>query len=105
MNSKADRDYITRHQLIRDKLLQMAKESNCACFHVSKIATELGMDQRTVRAHLKILEIDKTGVFLDAEEKEFCTKEGLVVLAEKIGLREEEIERQDSQSQLSKNSS
>jgi predicted transcriptional regulator len=36
---------------------------------VSKIAAELGMDQRTVRAHLKIPEIDKTGVFLDAEEK------------------------------------
>jgi hypothetical protein len=93
MNSKSDRDYITRHQQIRDKLLDMAKESNCACFHVSKIAADLGMDQRTVRAHLRILEIDKAGVFLDAEEKEFCTKEGLTLLAEKIGLRETATER------------
>ena len=96
MNSKSERDYIARHQQIRSKLLQMSKDSNCACFHVSKIAAELGMDQRTVRAHLKILEIDKAGVFLDAEEKEFCTKEGLALLADKIGLREKFTEAQES---------
>ncbi|MCK4698276.1 MAG: hypothetical protein KAT53_08245 [Dehalococcoidia bacterium] len=50
------------------------------------------MDQRTVRAHLKILEIDKAGVFLDAEEREFCTKEGLALLTDKIGLREKATE-------------
>ena len=88
MDSKHEREYTARHKEIRNKLLQMAKDSHCACFHVSKIATELGWDQRTVRAHLKILEIDKTGVFLDAEEKEFCTREGLTLLVDKIGLME-----------------
>ncbi len=96
MQDKFDRSYVTRHQQIRDKLLAMAKESSCGCFHVSKVAAELGMDQRTVRAHLKILEIDKAGVFLDAEAKEFCTREGLMLLAERLGLREETVEGRDS---------
>jgi DNA-binding transcriptional ArsR family regulator len=96
MNNKSDRGYINRHQQIRDKLLDMAKESSCGCFHVSKIAAELGMDQRTVRAHLKILEIDRAGIFLDAEAKEFCTREGLMLLAEKIGLGEETVWGQES---------
>ena len=53
------------------------------------------MDQRTVRAHLKILEIDKAGVFVDPEEKEFCTKEGLALLAKKIGLMEKAAEEKE----------
>jgi len=44
------------------------------------------MDQRTVRAHLKILEVDNAGVFVDPEEKEFCTREGITLLAKKLGL-------------------
>ena len=47
----------------------MTKDFECGCFPVSKIAAELGMDQRTVRAHLKIIEIDNAGVFLDPMEK------------------------------------
>ena len=88
MRNKYERDYIAKHERIRNKLIEMAKESNCGCFPVPKIATELGMDQRTVRAHLKIIEIDNTGVFLDPEEKEFCTKDGLILLANRLGLKE-----------------
>ena len=96
MNSKFDRAYVERHQQIRDRLIQMVKESKRGCFHVSEIATALGMDHRTVRAHLKILEIDNAGIFLDHKEKEFCTKEGLALLVGKVRLREEETEGQDS---------
>ena len=83
-----DRDYVDRHEQIRNKLLQMAKECNCGCFAVPKIAVELRMDQRTVRAHLKIMEINNVGVFVDPNEKEFCTKEGVILLARKMGLKE-----------------
>ena len=83
-----ERDYIDRHEQIRNKLLQMVKECNCGCFPVPKIADELGMDQRTVRAHLKIMEIHNVGVFVDPNEKEFCTKEGVILLARKMGLKE-----------------
>jgi len=95
MSNKFERNYIVKHQQIRDMLIQMAKNSNSACFHVSKIAAELGWDQRTVRAHLKVIEIDKAGAFLDPEEKQFCTKEGLKLLAGKIGLKEKAIEGQE----------
>jgi len=95
MAGKGERDYTTKHKLIRNKLIEMAKDTNCACFHVSKVAAVLGMDQRTVRAHLKILEIDKAGIFVDPEEKEFCTKEGIALLAEKIGMRIEATEEKE----------
>ena len=88
MRGKYERDYTARHERIRNKLMEMAKECGCGCFPVSKIATELGMDQRTVRAHLKIIEVDNAGVFADPDEKEFCTKEGVTLLAKRLGLKE-----------------
>lgn len=87
MRGKCSRDYTIRHQRIVDKLMEMCRDCNCASCPVPKIATELGMDQRTVRAHLRIIEIDKGGVFLDPDEKQFCTKEGLVLLANRLGLK------------------
>ena len=98
MNGKHERDYITKHEQIRNKLMEMIKEGGSGCFPVSKIAVELGMDQRTVRAHLKILEVDNAGVFVDPEEKEFCTREGITLLAKKLGLTgitEQETEQKD----------
>jgi len=86
MSGKHERDYITKHEQIRNKLMELVKEGGAGCFSVSKIAVELGMDQRTVRAHLKILEVDNAGVFVDPEEKEFCTREGITLLAKKLGL-------------------
>ena len=81
MPGKYERDYITKHERIRNKLLEMVKNSDRACFEVAKIAAELGMDQRTIRAHLKIMEVDSIGVFMDPSEKQFCTKEGISMLA------------------------
>ena len=87
MNDKRLRGYVARHEQIRKKLIEMAKESEGECFSVAKIASELGMDQRTVRAHLKILEVDNAGVFVDADEKEFCTREGIALLAKRLGMK------------------
>jgi len=86
MPDKYHRDYTARHERIRDKLVEMTKDSGCGCFPVPKIAAALGMDQRTVRAHLRIIEINNAGVFLDPQEKEFCTREGLILLAKRLGL-------------------
>ena len=88
MRGKYDRNYIARHHQIREKLMEMIEKRNCGCFSVPKIAAELGMDQRTVKSHLKILEIDNAGVFTDPEEKQFCTKEGLILLANRLELKE-----------------
>ena len=86
MHGERDRDYTLRHQKIVDKLTELWQDTSCACFSVPKLAAELGMDQRTVRAHLRIIEIDNAGVFLDPEQKEFCTREGLIRLAERLGM-------------------
>ena len=55
-------------------------------FHMNVRICQLGMDQRTVKAHLKIIEVDHAGVFADTAEKEFCTREGITLLAKKLGL-------------------
>jgi hypothetical protein len=86
MRGKQQEDYAARHERIRHKLIEMADKSDCGCFPVPMIATELGMDQRTVRAHLRIIEIDNAGVFLDPREKEFCTREGVILLAKRLGI-------------------
>ena len=88
MSSKHDRDYIAKHQQIREKLLEMVSESERACFDVAQLASQLGMDIRTVRAHLKIMEVDAVGVFMDTGEKQFCTKEGVALLANILKLNE-----------------
>lgn len=88
MSGKYDREYTARHEKIVAKLVEMVAQSGYACFPISKLATELGMDQRTVRGHLKIIEIDNAGAFMDPEEKQFCTKEGIALLAKRLGVGE-----------------
>jgi len=88
MNRNYERDYIAKHQQIMNKLMEVTKESGCGCVSIPKIAAELGMDQRTVKAHLEIIELDHAGVFANNERKEFCTKEGVMLLAKRLGLSE-----------------
>ena len=88
MPRKYERDYVAKHQQIWNKLIEIASESERGCVSVARIAAELGMDQRTVRAHLKMVEVDNAGVFADPDEKEFCTKEGVSLLAKRLGLKE-----------------
>ena len=92
MQSKREQDYLTRHAQIRNKLLDMVKTSEHACFEVAKIASELGMDQRTVRSHLKIMELDNCGLFVDPGNKEFCPKEGIALLAHVLKLNEQSVD-------------
>ena len=88
MTSKHDRNYVARHKQIVNKLMEMVEESGSGCVLVTKVADELGMDRRTVRAHLKIIEANHAGVFADTGEREFCTKEGVALLAKRLGLIE-----------------
>ena len=39
------------------------------------------MYQGTVRAYLRIVEVDNAGVFIDPQEKGFYAREGVTVLA------------------------
>ena len=88
MSNKREQDYIVKHQQIRNKLVELANESERACFDVSQLASQLGMDTRTVRAHLKIMEVDAVGIFIDPGEKQFCTKEGIALLANMLKIND-----------------
>jgi len=89
VGTRYNKDYIDRHQKIVSKLIEMVAENDCACLPVSKLATEVGMDQRTVRTHLKIIEIHHGGVFVDGDDREFCTKEGVASLVKRLKLEKE----------------
>jgi hypothetical protein len=84
MRGQKERDYIARHQQIRNKLIELVSRNERACIDVAQLASQLRMDIRTVRAHLKIMEVDAVGVFMDAGEKQFCTKEGIALLSEML---------------------
>ena len=92
MSSKYERDYIAKHQKIRNKLIELTGESERACFDVAQLASQVGMDIRTIRAHLKIMEVDAVGIFMDPGEKQFCTKEGIAMLANILNMKEKSIE-------------
>ena len=86
MSSKHEQDYIAKHQQIRNKLIEMGSGSERACVDVAQLASQLRMDIRTIRSHLKIMEVDAVGVFIDPSEKQFCTKEGVALLANMLNL-------------------
>lgn len=86
MSNNRQRDYLTRHKKIRDKLIDIVNSTGSGCVDVSKLAYQLGMDVRTVRAHLEIMEVDFAGVFVDSTKKQFCTKEGIALLASTLKL-------------------
>jgi hypothetical protein len=88
MSNKQERDYLAKHQLIRNKLVEAARQNERACYDVAQLASQLGMDIRTVRAHLRIMEVDAVGVFMDSGEKQFCTKEGIAMLASMMKINE-----------------
>ena len=94
MNTENEREYVAKHKKICHKLTEMIGQYNCGCISVPKIAAELGMDERTVRSHLKIMEVDNVGAFLDPDGKAFCTKDGVIQLAKGLGLEVKEREQQ-----------
>lgn len=92
MTSKRQRDYIERHKEIREKLMECIDTDSRGCVNVSQLASQLKMDIRTVRSHLEIMEADLLGVFMDASKKQFCTKEGLSLLAEVMKRKQDDAE-------------
>jgi predicted ArsR family transcriptional regulator len=81
MSINRQQDYLTKHRKIRDKLIEIVNTTGSGCVDVSQLANRLGMDVRTVRGHLDIMEVDSAGVFVDPTKKQFCTKEGIALLA------------------------
>ena len=86
MSNNYQQDYLSRHKRIRDKLIDIVNSSGHGCVNVSELCYRLGMDIRTVKAHLEIMEVDSMGVFMDSAKKQFCTKKGVVLLANALKL-------------------
>jgi predicted ArsR family transcriptional regulator len=86
MSTNRQKDYLTKHKRIRDKLVETVDSTGSGCVDVSQLAYQLGMDVRTVRAHLEIMEVDSVGVFVSPAKKQFCTKEGIALLANVLKL-------------------
>ena len=91
MGSYSQQGYLARHKRIRNKLLETVRSSGRACVEVSHLSSDLKMDIRTVRAHLDIMETDAAGVFMDSTKKQFCTKEGIALLANALKLSGDDI--------------
>jgi len=85
--AKPNRNYVIKHERIVNKLKELVAHHEYACIPVSMLAKQLKTDERTVRAHLRIMQIHGLGVFNDPREKEFCTLEGILQLAGKVGLK------------------
>lgn len=92
MCAESKQDYLTKHKQIRNKLAELSSKGGRACVDVSRLASELGMDTRTVYSHLKIMEVDGVGVFMDIDEKQFCTKQGIALLSAMLRLNGKEVE-------------
>jgi hypothetical protein len=88
MSNNSMRNYVSKHEKIKNKLIELSENREYACISVARLASELKMDARTVRAHLKIMEIDAIGTFMDDEQKQFCTQKGITHLVNSLKLRE-----------------
>jgi hypothetical protein len=88
MSNNRQRDYISKHIIIRNKLIEIVNSTGTGCVDVSQLSYRLGMDVRTVSSHLEVMEVDSAGVFVDPSKKQFCTKEGISLLANALKLRE-----------------
>jgi hypothetical protein len=89
---KRQRDYLDRHRKIRNILIDTVNRTGRGCVDIAQLASRLGMDVRTVRAHLEIMEVDSAGLFVDSTKKQFCTKEGIALLANTLKLGESNID-------------
>ena len=88
VSSNRQRDYLAKHKRIRDKLIDTVNSTGRGCVDVSQLACQLRMDARTVRAHFEIMEVDSVGIFTDSTKKQFCTKEGIALLANALKISE-----------------
>ena len=86
MSNNHQRNYLARHKSIRNTLIETVNDTRHGCIDISQLPYRLRMIVRTVRAHLKIMEIDSVGVFVDSAQKQFCTKVDIALLANTLKL-------------------
>lgn len=96
--NQPSREYVEKHRQVKKKIEEISSERAIACIPTRELSEELNMDERTVKAHLEILEMHKVGTYLDSNRKVFCTTNGVKIIAEKLGLKMEEKRNAEQQS-------
>lgn len=84
-----EREWVKKHKEIAEKTEEASSEKKCGCVSVNEIAEGLNMDPRTIHSHFEVMRYDKSGEFLDPDEKIFCTREGIKQLAKRMGIKVE----------------
>ncbi len=79
-----EKEYVESHKRVKKKIEEKGTQSKRPCVSVGDIAEELGMDIRTLRAHLELMEIDEYGTYLDDKERYFCPMERIEEIAERL---------------------
>ena len=72
--------WVKRHQRVKKFL----DEYDSPCISISTLAKELGMDPRTARAHLEVMQVDRVGAFTDDSKNVFCRKEVIAEFARRF---------------------
>lgn len=82
-----EREWVLRHQRVKQELDKLISEIPCACAPVKLLAQRLDVDPRTIRAHLEVMKTDGVGDFLDPDKNIFCTRAGIKQFAQRLGLK------------------
>jgi len=75
-------EIIKNHTKIMSALETAAKNRLCAS--VKSIADQTKIDEEDVRNHLKLMTIDKGGMFMDKEKHTFCTHPSMILAIDKL---------------------
>lgn len=58
---------------MKDAIRELSKETQYMCINIESIAEKAGVDPRTAKLHLELLEEDGLGKFCDPKRKTFST--------------------------------
>ena len=78
------KEYLQTHKKIKNKVISDTMAKARGCVSVRDIANELGIDPKTAKIHLDIMEIDEFGSYLDNKKSIFCSAEGIDRLRKRI---------------------
>jgi predicted ArsR family transcriptional regulator len=70
-------DYLKTHEKVKNIVKKKAFDDAYCCVKVDDVANELGIDSKTAKVHLDLMEIDEFGSYVDREQEVFCSMDGI----------------------------
>ena len=81
------KEYLQTHKKIKNVVREKTLNEVYCCVKVDDVANKLGIDPKTAKIHLDLMEIDEFGSYLDEDHEMFCSTEGIERLRERFGRR------------------